>query len=131
MDSIERISWTVWSGTSGQYQRNTQFGNETRNRRLFEEASTRIKMPLHQNIKYNFMPRNFADLQTLVRMVERAFGTKRRKKYDAIFVDNKKTAAFLNIFYPIHTTKVILVEPENWGDKQSWKKFLSQAGRAS
>ena len=28
MDSIERISWTVWSGTSGQYQRNTQAGQD-------------------------------------------------------------------------------------------------------
>ena len=107
------------------------FGDEAENRRRLDIAAGRIGMPLHQNIKYNFMPRTFANFQTLVRLIERAFGTKKRKKYDAIFADNTKTASFLNLFYPIHTTKVILVKPENWRDEQSWKKFLSQAGRAS
>jgi len=107
------------------------FGEEAKNKDRIDAIAGKIGMPLHQNIKYNFMPQKFANLQTLVRLVERAFGTKRRKKYDAIFVDNKKTESFLNIFYPIHTTKVVLVSPETWGDMQSWKKSLSQAGRVS
>lgn len=107
------------------------FGDETENRRRIEETSRKIGMPLHQNIKYNFMPRSFANIQTLVRLIERAFGTKKRKKYDAIFADDNRTASFLNLFYPIHTTKVVFVKPENWRDERSWEKFLSQAGRAS
>lgn len=107
------------------------FGDEARNRQRIDAVSKNIRMPLHQNIKYNFMPQNFADLQTLVRIIERAFGTKKRKKYDMIFIDTEKTASFLKLFYPIHTTKIILMKPETWGDTQSWKKFLSQAGLAS
>ena len=105
------------------------FGDCAQNRRRVETSSRKIGMPSHQNIKYNFMPQNFANLQALVRMIERAFGMKKRKKYDAIFADNKRTASFLNLFYPIHTTKVVLVEPQNLGDARSWRKLLSRAGR--
>lgn len=107
------------------------FGDKGENKRRIEAASKKIGMPLHQNIKYNFMPQRLANLQTLVRIIERSFGTKKRKKYDAIFADNKKTASFLNLFYPMHTTKIVLVKPENWGDERSWKKFLSLAGQGS
>jgi len=107
------------------------FGDCAENKRRIEAASRKIGMPSHQNIKYNFMPQRLANLQTLVRLIERSFGTKKRKKYDAVFVDNDKTASLLKLFYPIHTTKVVFIKPENWGDEQSWKKFLSQAGRAS
>ena len=79
------------------------------NKKRIELVAGKIGMPSHQNIKYNFMPRNFADIQTLIRIVERAFGTKKRKKYDAIFTDNKKQASFLRMFYPVHTTEVILM----------------------
>ncbi len=107
------------------------FGKEAENRQRLESIAKKIDMPLHQNIKFNFMPKNFANLQTLSRLIERNFGTKKRKKYDAVFIDNDKAASLLKFFYPIHTTKVILVKPETWGDAQSWKKFLSQAGRVS
>ena len=107
------------------------FGPEAVNRDRADRAAKRIGMPLHQNIKFNYISERFANPQTLVRLVERSFGTKRRKKYDAIFADNGHSASFLKFFYPIHKTKVIFVKPETWEDTQSWKKFLSQAGRGS
>ncbi|MDD5136364.1 MAG: glycosyltransferase family 2 protein, partial [Candidatus Omnitrophica bacterium] len=52
-------------------------GDEAQARRRIELASGKIGMPLHQNIKFNFIGKKFAKLQTFVRIVERAFGTKK------------------------------------------------------
>ena len=87
-------------------------GRAEENKRRVDMAAKRIEMPLHQNIKFNFIPKPFAGLQALVRLIERSFGTKKRKKYDVIFADNNRSVSFLNFFYPIHRTRVILVKPE-------------------
>lgn len=88
------------------------FGDKVKNREKVDSASKMISMPVHQNIKENFMPGGLASFKLLVRLIERSFGTKRRKKYDAVLVDNEKSAAFLNFFYPVHTTKIFLIKPE-------------------
>lgn len=88
------------------------FGEKSENKQRIDSVAKKIEMPLHQNIKFNFMPKRFANLQTLTRLIERNFGTKKRKKYDAVFIDNDKTASLLKFFYPMHTTKVVLVKAD-------------------
>ncbi|MDD3905585.1 MAG: glycosyltransferase family 2 protein [Candidatus Omnitrophica bacterium] len=87
------------------------YGDEARNKQRVDSAVRRIDMPLHQNIKFNFMPDRFSAAQTLVRLIERSFGTKRRKKYDAVFVNNDGIGRLLKTFYRIHTAKIIPVKP--------------------
>ncbi|MFA5142625.1 MAG: glycosyltransferase family 2 protein [Candidatus Omnitrophota bacterium] len=86
-------------------------GDEKENREKIASVSAEIGMPLHQNIKFNFIPAAFAKLQTLTRVIERAFGTKRRKRYDAVLVDNDGVAALLNFFFVVHNTRIILAKP--------------------
>ena len=106
------------------------FSDKETARRRIEVSAKSIGMPLHQNIKFNFLPERFANFQALMRLIERAFGTKKRKKYDAVFSDNEKTVSFLNLFYPMHATKIVLVKTKEW-EEQSWKEFLLQAARVS
>jgi glycosyltransferase involved in cell wall biosynthesis len=82
------------------------FGDRKRSGARIAEASKRIGMPLHQNIKISYMPRQFAGVQTLVRLLERSFGTKARKRYDAVLVPDRATAALLRAFGPVHRTDV-------------------------
>ncbi|MDD5438883.1 MAG: glycosyltransferase family 2 protein [Candidatus Omnitrophica bacterium] len=46
-----------------------------------------MDFPEHQNIKISYLPRSAGVVHVFVRIAERAFGTKRRKKYDAVVVD--------------------------------------------
>lgn len=85
------------------------FGDEAENRRRIECAAKKINMPVHQNIKFNYFTQKFACLQVLVKLIERAFGTKRRKKYDIVLVD-AGMEQLLKLFYPIHTTKASAVQ---------------------
>ena len=81
------------------------FGDKDINRKRLAEISDRAGMPLHQNIKYNFLHDRLSMAQLLVRLIERSFGTKRRKKYDAFLTVGRKTR-FLEAFRPIHGTAV-------------------------
>jgi GT2 family glycosyltransferase len=68
--------------------------------------SRKIGMPLHQNIKFNFLPRRLADIQILIKLIERSFGTKARKRYDAVIVSNGLNGELFNIFRPIHGARI-------------------------
>jgi GT2 family glycosyltransferase len=87
------------------------FGNSGENKERINRAAINIGMPLHQNIKFNYLPGAFVSLQLLTRLIERSFGTKRRKKYDIFLVDNAKSQSLLKIFYPLHRSSLYLVEP--------------------
>lgn len=84
-------------------------GKELENKRKIKDISREIKMPCHQNIKFNYIS-SFKDIQVLARVVERSFGTKRRKKYDAVLTNDKKVFSLLSICYPLHKTKVSFIE---------------------
>lgn len=81
------------------------FGNADENRERVRRLSKKADMPLHQNIKFNYLPGAFMAGQLLARLIERSFGSKRRKRYDIVIVDNVKTNAFLNAFSLLHKTK--------------------------
>ncbi len=89
------------------------FGEKEKNITKIAYISEKIKMPVHQNIKFNFFPRKFKNMQLLIRLIERSFGTKRRKKYDIVLIDNEKTFSFLKRFYLLHNTKMHLINLKN------------------
>lgn len=60
-----------------------------------EKTMKRMDFPIHQNIKYNYPGRTFKVPEILIRMLERSFGTKRRKRYDVVICDTAFIAGFL------------------------------------
>ncbi|MBP7055786.1 MAG: glycosyltransferase family 2 protein [Candidatus Omnitrophica bacterium] len=88
------------------------FGDKAIAKARVSEAASKINMPLHQNLKMSYCPGRFRGLQVLARLIERSFGTKRRKKYDMVFVVYDKTASFLKFFGHLHKTNVIPITPE-------------------
>ena len=82
------------------------FGDEKENRAKIGKVVEKLNMPKHQNIKLNHMSGSFSDMSILLRLIERSFGTKRRKKYDLLMVDNKNSASFLRVFRFIHNTEI-------------------------
>lgn len=87
------------------------FGDIEKSKARISKISQKIAMPLHQNIKYNFLPSRFKKMQLLIRLAERAFGTKRRKKYDIFFANDRGTLSFLNSFFFLHSTRIAAFDP--------------------
>ncbi len=81
-------------------------GDKDRAKAKIEEISKKVGMPLHQNIKFNYFPAEFSGPQVLVRLLERSFGTKARKRYDAVLVSDEKTAGLLKAFQLLHGTGI-------------------------
>jgi hypothetical protein len=82
------------------------FGDKAGSKARIEAASRKIEMPLHQNIKFNYFPKRFGDAQSAVRLIERSFGTKSRKRYDVVLAGNDRTLSVLNALYPLHRTRI-------------------------
>lgn len=86
------------------------FGDEPAAKERIARVGARIGMPLHQNIKYNYLPASGKRAQVLVRVLERSFGTKARKQYDAVIVADERLFRFLNIFRVIHGVNIYLLK---------------------
>jgi len=54
-------------------------------------------LPLHQNIKINYSKSRFKTINLMVRILERCFGRKRRKKYDIVIHDSAKNPFFMKM----------------------------------
>ncbi len=89
------------------------FGDTGKGKARIDAVKERIGMPLHQNIKYNFFPPRFKNLQVLVRLVERSFGTKSRKRYDMVFVDDERLLSLINLFHPLIRMKASFLKYDN------------------
>ena len=70
------------------------FGDKNTRSRV-EEVKKEFNFPLHQNMKFNYLNRKFKIPEITVRMIERAFGTKKRKKYDALIYGDRKMTRFV------------------------------------
>ncbi|UCD54853.1 MAG: glycosyltransferase family 2 protein [Candidatus Omnitrophota bacterium] len=69
------------------------FGDrDTKNR--IESIRDKI-LPLHQNLKFNYLNPKFKILEITARILERSFGRKKRKKYDAVICDKTQLLPFL------------------------------------
>ena len=80
------------------------FGDEERNGRRVAEIAESIGMPLHQNIKFNMLADKHKAAHVLIRLIERSFGTKKRKRYDVILSDDAGLSSLLNAFRFLHHT---------------------------
>lgn len=89
------------------------FGDKESNKARIESVSKRIGMPLHQNIKFNFISDGYKNVHILIRLLERSFGTKKRKKYDAILAGDSKLVSLLKVFHVLHSTDIKLVDFRN------------------
>ena len=85
------------------------FGDSDKNKERIKTISQKIAFPLHQNIKFNYFPERFKNIQVLIRLIERSFGTKIRKKYDVVLVDNESAGRFLKAFYGLHRNRICAI----------------------
>lgn len=88
------------------------FGNGDKNKERLGRLSKKVRAPVHQNIKLNFLQNRCANFQILTRLIERAFGTKRRKRYDFVLSDDKDMAKLLQKFYFLHRMNIEKVDFE-------------------
>lgn len=65
------------------------FGDKHHNKKRLDLVSAKIKMPIHQNIRVNFLSNTLKSAQLIIRIGERLFGKKKRKRYDVILVNGK------------------------------------------
>ena len=86
------------------------FGNVEKNRARIATVSRKINMPVHQNIKLKFLPARYKALHILIRLIERSFGTKKRKRYDAVLINDESLLSLLKIFHPLHGADIQFVE---------------------
>ncbi len=70
------------------------FGDKAAGERM-EALKKRGNFPLHQNIKFNYLNRKFKMLEITARILERSFGRKKRKKYDAVICGERGLLPFL------------------------------------
>ncbi len=87
------------------------FGDKKSAKERMAAVAGKIGLPLHQNIRFNYFPDRFKDILLFIKLIERSFGTKRRKKHDAILVDNERTRRFLMATYPLHRNKIWCLAP--------------------
>ncbi|MCK4463565.1 MAG: glycosyltransferase [Candidatus Omnitrophica bacterium] len=83
------------------------FGAKTAKKRI-NNVKENISFPLHQNIKFNYLNNKIKILEISARILERAFGTKRRKRYDAAIYSEAKLTFLLKILCKIQGCKVFL-----------------------
>lgn len=93
------------------------FGDKDDARARVDGAAKKSGMPLHQNIKFNYFPERFASAQVLVRMLERSFGTKARKRYDAVIMPDERSARLLRAFAFLHRSGVYYTDFSDGGVK--------------
>jgi len=60
------------------------------NKDRIEKIKHNVNFPLHQNIKFNYLNDSVKIFEIFARLSERAIGSKRRKKYDAVIYDDRK-----------------------------------------
>ncbi|MBI5143642.1 MAG: glycosyltransferase family 2 protein [Candidatus Omnitrophica bacterium] len=74
----------------------------------FKDQIKELEMPLHQNIRYYFNQGNaffsrvFITAFVMIKLLERSFGTKRRKRYDAVLLSGEGLKSFVDSFRYLH-----------------------------
>lgn len=72
------------------------FGGRAARKRI-DNVKQSLNFPLHQNIKFNYLNNKIKILEISARILERAFGTKKRKRYDVVIYNEPKLTPLLNI----------------------------------
>ncbi|MGB2706244.1 MAG: glycosyltransferase family 2 protein [Candidatus Omnitrophota bacterium] len=74
--------------------------------------------PLHQNIKFNYLDRRLKVFELAARILERSFGSKKRKKYDAVICDERKTIPLLRALCNIQKCSLFSLDFGNLPEKE-------------
>lgn len=64
------------------------FGGKSAKERIYN-LEKKINFPLHQNIKFNYLNNKIKIFEIVIRILERSFGSKKRKKYDLVICNEK------------------------------------------
>jgi GT2 family glycosyltransferase len=86
------------------------FGDKTQIKTRLEKVSANIDMPLHQNIKFNSFPASGKIPSVLIRLIERSFGTKRRKRYDILIADDAGSLRLVNALKFLHGARTVALD---------------------
>ena len=100
-------------------------GKPNKDKEDIKRVSKDVNMPLHQNLKFSFISSRFKAINVLIRLMERAYGRKKRKKYDVVLVNEEKLSRFLNMFYPLHKTRIHFADYSNKNTKDLEKVLTS------
>jgi len=73
-------------------------------------AQREMGFPLHQNIKVNFLKSAVKALEISARILERSFGRKKRKKYDALMCGEREKVSLLRVLCNIHKCRLLKVD---------------------
>jgi len=84
------------------------FGNKHTPERI-SAVKRKMGFPLHQNIKFNFLKSGIKILEVSARILERSFGRKKRKKYDAVIYGENKKAFLLEALCGIHKCRLLKI----------------------
>ncbi len=82
----------------------------TGNSDALDKAKTEIRFPSHQNIKFRKNKGPFPRLNVAVRIIERCFGTKSRKKYDIACFTKKNPDRLLVYLLAIAKIRVVMLD---------------------
>jgi GT2 family glycosyltransferase len=85
------------------------FGGRTARKRI-EAVSKEGNFPLHQNIKFNYLNQRFKILEVCARILERSFGRKKRKKYDAVISDEAGFLPLLKFLCSFQKCNAVLMD---------------------
>lgn len=103
-------------------------GKNARNK--INTVSSQSSFPVHQNIKFNYLNKGPKIFEIAVRILERSFGRKRRKKYDAVISDGKKLLPFLKVLCDFQKCDVLSIDFKTKEDIMTLEKYLARKQRS-
>ncbi|NQT22584.1 MAG: glycosyltransferase, partial [Candidatus Omnitrophica bacterium] len=106
------------------------FGDRNTKKRI-DAVKEKISFPLHQNIKFNYLNRKIRILEIIVRILERAIGTKRRKRYDHVIYDNIRPFPLLNGLCAIQGCGTMGVDFSSYEERRLEKMLMFCQGGSS
>ena len=101
------------------------FGDKTAGNRI-DTIREKMDFPLHQNIKLNYLNPRFKFLEIAVRILERSFGRKKRKKYDIFICDNASLLEAVKMLCSLQKSNALLLDFHEFSEKkleESMKPF--------
>lgn len=98
-------------------------------RQRMETVKKEINFPLHQNIKYNYSNRWIGVAEIFIRTIERLYGSKAGKKYDAYLYNSEKASIFMNAAAALHNCEAIPLNFKAYPEDELKKLVLSLRGR--
>jgi len=98
------------------------YGNK-HTRATIDAAQRKMGFPLHQNIKLNILKSRVRPLDIPIRILERSFGRKKRKRYNAVIYGERKTSPLLEVLCNIHKCRLLKAD---FNKTRPWEQVFQQ-----